>query len=121
MLKLRFGLDVGEAGSRGNHVRLSLRQLGAVIPIVDPEEDIACLDGLVVLDFDRGHIARHPWRNGRDVTPDVGVVRIGLGARLEPLPSGDGRDHGRHSEKRADDLLQLRRRHDPDSGNARYH
>ena len=41
MLKLGLGIDIGEAGLGGFDIGYGLREPCAVVPIVDPEQDVA--------------------------------------------------------------------------------
>jgi hypothetical protein len=74
LLKLRFRLDIGEAGLGCFDIGDSLRQPGAVIPVVDPEQDIACMDSLIVLDLHRRDIAPDLRRERGHVSANIGVV-----------------------------------------------
>ena len=86
-VELRLGL--GDAGARAASICRPMRAIGAllrrelvlgrlqrqaIIAVVDPGDQVAGLDGLVVRDRDRGHVARHLRGQDRDVGLDIGVV-----------------------------------------------
>ena len=74
MLKLDFGIDIGEARLSGFDIGHRLREPRAVVPIVDPEQDVTGSDGLVVLDLYRCDVARDLRRERGHVPADIGVV-----------------------------------------------
>ena len=74
MLKLGVRIDIGEASLRCFDIGRCLRKLCAVVPIVDPEQDVTRPDGLVVLNLDGHDVARNLWRERGHVAADIGVV-----------------------------------------------
>jgi len=63
MLKLDLGIDIGQPGQRSLDGGTRLREPGAIIPFVDPEQDVACLHDLIVPDR-HGSNVRQPTLDG---------------------------------------------------------
>ena len=70
------GLLPGDAGDR-------LRQRGAIVAVVEPDQKIAGMDLLVVGDRDISDESRHLRRDHGDVPADIGVV-----GALDETPDG---------------------------------
>jgi hypothetical protein len=58
---------------------------------VDFEQDLACIDMLVVAHQHLGHVARDPGKDGTDMPLDRGVIGLLVGRVVVPVP--ESHDH----------------------------
>ena len=97
LLLLGPGVDIGDGGGQGRQIGLGLRQGGAGVRVVQPDQHLAGLDALVVLDQDFDHLAADARADGHGVGLDEGVV--GAFPALLALPP----DHPADNQAQADD------------------
>jgi hypothetical protein len=107
MLELRLGIDVDQAGLGGGDVGFGIREPGAVVAIVDAEQNVPGPDRLIVIDFDDCDVTANLRREGGHVPAHIGVVGRRLSAGPEPCPSCRRDNDGRQAEHHAEELLGL--------------
>jgi hypothetical protein len=83
LLQLDLGIEIAHRGFGRRDVGPRLVQRCAEIAVIDPGEQLACPDRLVVGNQHLGDVARDPRRDDRGVGFDVGVV-----GRLEIAAGG---------------------------------
>ena len=74
VLELNLGIDVREPRTGGVDIRRGLRNPGAIVPVVDPEQNVACLDDLVIRNFDDSHVTGDLRRQRGEVSAHISVV-----------------------------------------------
>ncbi|MDT4847211.1 hypothetical protein FQZ97_812600 [compost metagenome] len=116
-LKLGLRIDIGQASLGSADIGHGLRKPCPVVPIVDPEQDVAHPNGLVVLDLYRSDVACNLCGERGDVAADISVVGRGRAARTSHGPSGRHDHQGADAQQYADQLsLVLPCRYDTDLG-----
>ena len=111
VLELGLRIDIGEAGLGGFDIGLGLRKACAVVPIVDPEQDVAGTNGLVVLNLYGRDVARNLRRERGHVAANIGVVGERL-VRTGIDPSASHDHDGAEAQQQADRLLLVKMHHD---------
>ena len=94
--------EIGERRLRRRQIGVRQGELSFVIGGIDDRDQIALVDGLIVVDSDAGDIAGHPCRKRGDVAGDIGVVgglqTRGAGPSV-PIPSDVPDQPGRGEQK----------------------
>lgn len=87
VLKSYLRIDIGHASLCSFDIGDGLREPCAIVPIVDPEQDVARPNGLVVRHFYYRDVTGNLGRERGRVAADIGVVGRCLAARTRPGPS----------------------------------
>jgi hypothetical protein len=74
VLELGLRIDIGEASLGSFDIGFCLRKPRAVVPVVDPEQDVTRANGLVVLNLYSRDLARNLWCERGHIPANVGVV-----------------------------------------------
>jgi hypothetical protein len=98
MLGVKLRDKIGDVGLQLLDLRLGLRQLRRVDGIIDPGEDGACLDDLIIVDVQFADRAGNLWADRDSMSVDKGVVRGLELARMHP-PENAGGDNDENNEK----------------------
>ncbi|MGY4502881.1 hypothetical protein ACVWYH_006838 [Bradyrhizobium sp. GM24.11] len=89
-------LDIGDVGLGDLDLRRGLIDGDAIVALVDPGEEIARLDVLVIRDRDISHVAADFRGHGKAARRDEGVVGGFIVADLEPIEQTAGQRRDQH-------------------------
>jgi hypothetical protein len=98
MLGVKLRGKIGDVGLQLFDLRLGLVQLRRVDGIIDPGEDGACFDNLIIVDVELADRAGNLWADRDRMRVDKGVVRGLELARMHP-PENAGGDNDENDEK----------------------
>jgi hypothetical protein len=93
MLGIKLRGKIGDVGLQLLDLRLGLGQLRRVDGIIDPGEDGACLDDLIIVDVQFADRAGNLWADRNSMRVDKGVVRGLELARMQPPENAGGDNH----------------------------
>ncbi|MNQ51606.1 hypothetical protein D3C85_655930 [compost metagenome] len=102
-LQFAFRPGILQPRFRGLHIGRRLGEMCAIVPVVDAELHVPCLNALVILDFHCSDIARHLGRQRGEIATDIGVVGRGLVATDHQPATGQRQDRA-DAEQQADQL-----------------